>query len=61
MAKVIGQDTSVAKRVSCKGCGTRIEYYENDVKSFVHHDYGGGSDTYRYINCPGCDNKVYVK
>lgn len=49
------------KTVIHHDCGAKIGYYQNEVKSFVSHDYGGGSDTNYYIDCPNCGKKVYVK
>jgi hypothetical protein len=44
-----------------KSCGAKIGYYENETKSAVHEDYGGGRDTWYYIICPNCNKRVEVK
>jgi hypothetical protein len=49
------------KTVVHKECGAKIGYYQNEVKSYVHHDYGGGSDVVYYIICPHCGKQVNVK
>jgi ribosomal protein S27E len=61
MAKVIGFDNSAKKKVTCKECAAIIEYVPKEEKSYVHRDYGGGSDTVYYIDCPNCQNKITVR
>ena len=54
--------------VSCTGvgfsdgkpCGALLEINALDIKSGVHHDYGGGTDTYYYIICPECGSKTEI-
>lgn len=58
MVKVVGRDERKVKRVTCKSCASILEYTESEVRSSVQYDYGGGSDTYRYITCPSCGSKV---
>jgi Pyruvate/2-oxoacid:ferredoxin oxidoreductase delta subunit len=52
---------SVVKEAICKNCGVTLQYVPNEVTSETHHDYGGGSDTYHYIKCPGCGKKTEVR
>lgn len=59
--KKIGDDESAKKRVTCKHCGSILEYLPRDVVHVVHTDYGGGSDTYSHIKCPECHCNVQVK
>jgi len=54
-------DPSVVKQVICRNCGAKLEYVPNDVKSKSVSDYGGGSDTYYWIDCPQCSNQVNVR
>ncbi len=61
MVEVIGKSKAVARKITCSGCGNKLAYYKNDVRSWVHHDYGGGSDTYYCITCPGCNKDVSVE
>lgn len=58
MAKVIGQDTKIAKQATCKKCGAIVEYYFADVKKQIVRDYGGGSDTEYTCTCPACSNHI---
>jgi len=58
MAKVIGFDKKQKKRKTCKNCSAIVEYTNQEVQSFVHHDYGGGSDTIYYIVCPNCGQQI---
>ncbi len=51
---------SVVKRCVCRGCGAELEYTPNEVKERTVGDYGGGSDTYRWIKCPQCSKDVSV-
>lgn len=58
MAEVIGKDEKVSRECSCQGCGARIRYYRNDVKSARYRDYDGGR--HYWINCPSCCKDVSV-
>jgi hypothetical protein len=62
MIKIIkeGPHQSVVKEVICKNCGCTLEYAPVDVKNYVHHDYGGGSDTVYHINCIKCNQQINV-
>ena len=59
--EIIGYDESIKKKVTCRHCSAIIAYLPCDVQSSIHHDYGGGSDTYRRITCPNCSHLVEVK
>lgn len=64
MAKVVGFDDSVKKKVTCrgtKGCGAIIEYFPGEVKSKHGTDYGGGSDGMEYLFCPNCGEKAVIR
>ena len=61
MIRIIGTDDKHIHKITCKTCASIIEYTKDEVKSFTHRDYGGGSDTYYHIVCPKCDEEVYVK
>ena len=61
MATVVGYEQAAKKRATCGGCSAIIEYVLNEVTEEVHRDYGGGSDVYHFVTCPGCSKKVYVK
>lgn len=51
---------SVVKEVVCRNCGSTLSYVPKDIKEQRHYDYGGGSDNYYYIECPSCNDKVFV-
>lgn len=63
MVKIISTvpHSSVVKEVVCKNCGSTLSYVPMDIRQETHHDYGGGSDLFRYIQCPVCNNKVGAK
>jgi len=58
VAKLIKIDKKKAKRVTHSHCGAVVEYFESEVKSFLHTDYGGGTDTIYYIICPNCNKQI---
>lgn len=60
MIKIINIEPhqSVVKEVVCWSCGCTLQYTPNDVKSFVERDYGNGSETVRYIECPNCNADI---
>lgn len=60
MPRLISVDKKKEKKITHKDCGAVIGYYQNEVKEFVHHDYGGGSDLYHYIECPKCKERVFL-
>jgi len=60
MVKKIGQDKKKAKRIACKHCGAKLEYYPKDVKSqsFVSMCE---MEVVCWIVCPECKTHVLVK
>lgn len=54
-------DPAVVKKISCRGCGARLEYVPNDVKSRHGTDYGGGPDGAEWIDCPRCGKRVIIR
>ena len=61
MVDIVGYDESKKKRTTCGQCTAILDYTLKEVKSRIDHDYGGGYDTFYYIDCPGCGHKVEVK
>jgi hypothetical protein len=61
MAKVIRIDKKQQKKVTHKECGAVVEYFENEVQSYTHHDYGGGSDEVYYLKCPNCGQNIILR
>lgn len=60
MVQVIGKDESIYRKTTCTGCASILKYEKRDVKQQSYSDYSGVSDTYYWITCPECDEKVYV-
>ena len=60
MIKVIGNDPTVTKQVTCKHCGSILEYVPNDIKAKCVKDYTGGSEMYYHIQCPVCFVNVQI-
>lgn len=58
MITIIGKDPSVAKRITCRNCGSILEYHTKDVTEVIGKDYGGGTDIRNYIICPVCAKEV---
>lgn len=51
----------VVKEVICRNCGATLNYVPKDVLESKVSDYTGDYDIVKFINCPPCGNKVYVK
>lgn len=60
MIKVVGNDPSVVKQVTCKHCGSILEYMPCDIEEGATRAWRGGRDLYHYIECPQCKNHVSV-
>lgn len=61
MPRLIKIDKQQEKQITHKECGAVIGYFPNEIQSYTHYDYGGGSDLIYYIICPNCGQKVFVK
>ena len=61
MIEIIGKDTTILKRVTCKNCTSVLQYSNVDVKKDYSTDYTGGRDYYSYVQCPCCGNKVVTR
>ena len=60
MVKVVGNDPSVVKQVTCGHCGAILEYLPCDIKAGETRDWRGDMDIYHYITCPQCKNHISV-
>ena len=60
MPRLIEILKSEERTVVDKDCGAKIGFYNNEVQKGNHQDYGGGSETWYYIICPNCGQKVEV-
>lgn len=61
MVSIVGLDKRAVKRVTCRDCASKLEYTLSEVQTYTSHDYGGGSDTHHFIDCPKCSQHVDVK
>lgn len=62
MIKVVGQDASVVKRVTCGHCGAINEYHPVDVRELYRgRDYDGGSSGSFGFNCGQCQEQVVTR
>ena len=58
MARVVG--FIEGKKIECRNCGAKIEYYNNDViKRFINFALTGYDDYY-LIRCPNCNKEIEV-
>ncbi len=57
---VVGEDEKTKKRTTCGNCAAILEYTFADTRKETVKDYGGGSDTYRRLDCPRCADVVTV-
>lgn len=62
MPKVIGQDTGVYERITCRHCGAINEYTLSEVRTLWNgRDYSGGSDGAEGFNCGQCGCEVITE
>lgn len=62
MPKLIGQDASVYKRITCKKCGGINEYLPNEVRVlYKGRDYGGDTSITEGFNCAQCGSEVVTR
>ena len=55
MAKVVGRDESVVKRITCRSCASVIEYSLTELRDVkVNMDYLGDYYIVKALNCPNC-------
>ena len=54
-------DPKVAKRITCKKCGARLEYFPVDVQEYHGKDIGGGPDGMEWIDCPKCKQRILLR
>lgn len=62
MPQVVGKDTTVLKRVTCRACGSINEYAPNEVR--VLREYKDISQSYckeSGFNCAGCGKEIIVR
>lgn len=59
--EVIGESDKAKKETTCSNCAAILRYTLADTKTETRTDYGGGSDTYRVLECPKCHKKIDVE
>ncbi|RJQ26741.1 hypothetical protein C4577_03035 [Candidatus Parcubacteria bacterium] len=61
VVRKVGTDLDSLKKVTCKNCGSILEYLPKDVKSEVLYSMAEYDGTYCWIKCPDCKEQVTVK
>lgn len=60
--KVVAQDQSVGKRITCRNCGAVNEYLPIDVRLLHHgYDYGGSVSTAEGFPCGQCGHEIITR
>ena len=61
MVEKVGEAKSAYRFATCKNCASILRYVKREIISYIKRDYTGDADEYKYIICPECNDKVYVK
>lgn len=62
MPKVVGQDQTIYKRITCRQCGSINEYTPNEVRDlWKGRDIDGGMSVTQGFNCANCGKEVITK
>jgi hypothetical protein len=62
MVKIVGQDESATKRVTCRQCGAINEYMPIDVRELYRgKDIDGGSSGSDGFNCGKCNHEIITR
>jgi DNA-directed RNA polymerase subunit RPC12/RpoP len=62
MVKVVGQDSAVSKRITCKNCGAINEYLPADVRELYRgRDISGCGEGRDGFNCGQCGKEVTTR
>ena len=56
--KIVGVDDKMVRQVTCRNCGTVLEYLPVDVEKITVMDYTGCADTEFFITCPQCKGRA---
>lgn len=59
MARVIGHDKKVCKRITCRHCSAVVEYLPKDVRTksyFIQGDPSG----HKEVTCPECKTAIEI-
>ena len=58
MVKGVGKDLKEVHKITCKTCASILEYTKSEELEGKSTDYTGSTDTYDYIVCPECNERV---
>ena len=62
MVKVVGQDNTIAKRITCRNCGAVNEYLPIDVRELYRgRDLSGCGEGHDGFNCGQCQKEIITK
>lgn len=50
----------IVRNAVCCECGVKVEFLPIDIKEREYMDYSGTSDTFYWVDCPKCQNKIEV-
>ena len=59
MVTIVGKDSSLVEKITCKNCSSILEYLPIDVETKSGTSYGGYWET-KTITCPCCSKKVTI-
>lgn len=59
MVSVVGKGAN--KNKTCGNCRSKLEYNEGEVVKYKHTGWDGSTGSFRYITCPSCNHRVYLK
>lgn len=60
MATVVGKDLTVLPRITCRNCGSIVEYRRSEIQTYSGKDISGGPDGRKWVICPECGREVTV-
>jgi DNA-directed RNA polymerase subunit RPC12/RpoP len=60
MTIIIGKDYTLYKMISCKGCGSRLQYLPSDVEIYRQRESEDIVSEHPYVECPNCWEKIFV-
>lgn len=59
--KKVGQDENKKRKATCRNCGAKLEFYQNDVKYVSLSSMCESDGGYNAIRCPECKREIKVK
>jgi len=62
MPKIVAQDMSLAKRITCRNCGGVNEYMPHEVRVLYQgKDISGSTEVTKGFNCAQCGSEVVTE